>query len=298
MAAAVMSAWWPAPAKVNRFLHVTGQRPDGMHELNTVFQLLDYGDLLRFQTRDDGLIIRHVSGVPLSALPEEDLTVQAACLLRQIAGVRAGADIYLHKRLPIASGLGGGSSDAATCLQALNELWGINYTTEELAAIGLNLGADVPVFVHGCTSWAEGTGERLTPIPADERWFLVAWPPVKVQTSAVFADPGLTRSRSPITMQLYLDDPEKYGNDCESVTCSLYPQVDKLLRSLNSFAPARLSGTGSCVFSAFTDRSMAERARQSLSTEGVRSFLACGIARTPPPFECLRSAQVFKNDGV
>ena len=285
--------WWLAPAKINRFLHIVGRRPDGMHDLQTVFQLLDYGDLLRFQMREDGLIIRHLSGVSADTLPEEDLTVQAASLLKQVASARSGVDIYLHKRLPAGGGLGGGSSDAATCLRALNELWGIAATTEELAAIGLALGADVPVFVRGCTAWAEGVGEDLTPIPPDKRWFLVACPPVEVATAAVFAHPDLTRSHSPITMRLFLEDPAKYGNDCESVTRSLYPQVDELLCSLGSYAPASLSGTGGCVFAAFTDRSAAEQARENLAPGDVQSFIARGIAQTPPPSEYRQSDPVF-----
>ncbi|HEX6549495.1 MAG TPA: 4-(cytidine 5'-diphospho)-2-C-methyl-D-erythritol kinase, partial [Gammaproteobacteria bacterium] len=190
---------WPAPAKLNLFLHITGRRADGYHTLQTLFQFLDHGDLLDFRVRADGRIVR-IAG-PAGIPPDQDLAVRAAHRLQAAAGVSLGADISLHKRLPAQAGLGGGSSDAATTLVALNRLWGAGLSVEQLAALGLELGADVPVFVKGRAAWAEGVGEQLTPLDElPEPWFLVIQPAAEVSTRELFQAAELTRNSLPITI--------------------------------------------------------------------------------------------------
>lgn len=268
---------WPAPAKLNLFLHVTGRRADGYHTLQTVFQFLDYGDELAFVVTDDGRITRTT---PVAGVAEEqDLTLRAAHLLKESRGVTKGVQIHLTKRLPIGGGLGGGSSDAATTLLALNELWGTRLSVPELAALGLRLGADVPVFIHGHAAWAGGIGEVLTPVEPEEAWYLVVVPPVQVSTEQVFAAPELTRYSPPLTIR---DFHEGRGlrNDLEPVVRSRYPEVERAMRLLAGFGAPRMSGSGGCVFLKVTD---ADRGRQILERipKPFTGFVARGLNRHP-----------------
>ncbi|MBI3343382.1 MAG: 4-(cytidine 5'-diphospho)-2-C-methyl-D-erythritol kinase [Gammaproteobacteria bacterium] len=271
---------WPAPAKLNLFLHITGRRADGYHELQTVFQFLDYGDELRFTVRDDG-VIRALHNLP-GVASEQDLTVRAARLLKENTGTSLGADIELAKRLPIGGGLGGGSSDAATTLVALNHLWKLGLSVDELAKLGLRLGADVPVFIHGRAAWAEGVGERLTPMQLEEPWYVVIAPPCRVSTGEIFASPDLTRDAKPITIRGFLAG--KGGNDCEVLVCQRYPEVAQALRWLGGHASARMTGTGSCVFAAFPDEMSARRVAGQFIAErpdGGQAFVAQGLNLSP-----------------
>jgi 4-diphosphocytidyl-2-C-methyl-D-erythritol kinase len=245
---------WPAPAKLNLFLHVTGRRADGYHDLQTVFQLIDLQDDIQIQVRPDAVIER-LAG-PAEVPPESDLVVRAARALQAAAGATLGASLSVTKRIPLGGGLGGGSSDAATVLVALNRLWRCGLTEDELAAIGVTLGADVPVFVRGRAAWAEGRGERLTPMILPERWFALLHPGVHVPTAAVFQAPELTRNSPPITMTGFLQSGGR--NDCEPVVRRRYPEVGRALDWLGQFAPARLTGTGSCVFAPCTSLSEAQ----------------------------------------
>jgi 4-diphosphocytidyl-2-C-methyl-D-erythritol kinase len=235
---------WPAPAKLNLFLHVTGRRDDGYHDLQTVFQLIDLADDVHIHVREDGLIERPVGpeGVPADA----DLVVRAARALQAAAQTRLGASLSVTKRIPLGAGLGGGSSDAATALVALNQIWKCGLSQQELAAIGVKLGADVPVFVGGRSAWAEGRGERLTPLELPETWFVLVHPRVHIQTAAVFQASELTRNSPPITIAGFLQSGGR--NDFEPVVRGRYPEVARALDWLGHFAPARLTGTGSCVF--------------------------------------------------
>jgi 4-diphosphocytidyl-2-C-methyl-D-erythritol kinase len=246
--ASFTTASWPAPAKLNLFLHVTGRRPDGYHTLQTLFQFLDVHDELRFEVTGDGRISRSRA---LPGVPEDrDLSLRAARLLQAASGATQGAIVHLDKRLPLGGGLGGGSSDAATTLLALNELWGCGCTRAALAALGLQLGADVPVFVHGRAAWAEGVGELLTPAEPPEHWFVVLAPPVAVSTAQAFAafDRGidLTPYRAAITIRDF--HAGQTCNDLEPVVRRLYPEVDNALKWLGNFGDARMTGSGSCVF--------------------------------------------------
>ncbi|RLA34617.1 MAG: 4-(cytidine 5'-diphospho)-2-C-methyl-D-erythritol kinase [Gammaproteobacteria bacterium] len=262
---------WPAPAKLNLFLHITGRRADGYHDLQTVFQLLDVGDDLHFSVRDDGRIVRLR---PLDGIADEsDLTLRAARLLQVETGTRFGAGIELVKRLPLGGGLGGGSSDAATTLVALNALWDTGLTLEELAVLGQRLGADVPVFVHGQSAWAEGVGERLTPLALTPRWYLVLVPDCHVATPEIFNAPELTRDSKPITIPDFLAG--RGRNDCEPIVAKRYPEVAEALRRLDG--AGRMSGTGACVFAAFDDAAAAQRALPT----GWRGFVARGVDRSP-----------------
>ena len=247
------TASWPAPAKLNLFLHVTGRRPDGYHTLQTLFQFLDVGDELRFDLTRDGRITRAsiLPGVP----EERDLCVRAARLLQAASGTTQGAVIHLDKRLPMGGGLGGGSSDAATTLLALNELWGCALAPEALAELGLKLGADVPVFIHGHAAWAEGVGEVLAPADPPENWAVVLTPTVNVSTAQVFAaydrEPDLTPYSPAITIR---DFHAGLGrNDLEPVVRRLYPEVDNALKWLGNFGDARMTGSGACVFLPVSD---------------------------------------------
>jgi len=267
---------WPAPAKINLFLHVTGRRADGYHLLQTAFQFLDYGDDLRFTARDDG-VIRLLT--PLAGVPEQqDLTVRAAALLQGYADGRPGVDIVVEKRLPMGAGLGGGSSDAASTLLVLNRLWGVNLPAERLAGLGLRLGADVPVFVHGRAAWAEGVGEKLTPISLPEPWYVVVVPPCHVSTAEIFADPELTRNAPPLTIPAFLSGAG--SNVCEAVVCRRHPEVGRALAWLNAYAPARMSGTGSAVFAAFADEDRARTVAEAVPSPWS-VFTARGRNRSP-----------------
>jgi 4-diphosphocytidyl-2-C-methyl-D-erythritol kinase len=267
---------WPAPAKLNLFLHITGRRPDGYHELQTLFQFLDYGDELRFYPAPAGVIelLRPLPGVPA----ERDLCLRAARLLQAHSGRRVGVAIELRKRLPMGGGLGGGSSDAATVLVALNRLWGVGLEPDQLAGLGLQLGADVPVFVRGFAAWAEGVGERLTPASPSEPWYLVVAPPVSVSTAAIFSDPELTRNTPPITIADFA-----FGaghNDCEPVVRRRFPAVDVVLAWLREYGPARMTGTGGCVFLPLAEEPAAHALAQLLPPDWIR-FIARGCNRSP-----------------
>ncbi len=266
----------PAPAKLNLFLHVTGRRPDGYHELQTCFQLLEYGDRIRLSEAPAGRIVREagMAGLP----PERDLAVQAALRLREAVGVGQGARIRVEKRIPAGAGLGGGSSDAATVLLGLNRLWSLGLSLDELAAVGLTLGADVPVFVHGRSAWAEGVGERLHPIELPERWYLVATPDVAVSTAEIFQAPELTRNTPPITIAAFRAGAGR--NDCQPVVAKRYPRVAELIDRLSEFAPARMTGTGASVFCAFENETEARRACLALPPR-VRAFVARGVNVSP-----------------
>ena len=254
---------WPAPAKLNLFLHITGRRADGYHELQTVFQFINVCDDLYFQLRDDAAIHR------LSDLPgveaAQDLTVRAARLLQTHCGCTQGADIRVTKRLPMGGGLGGGSSDAATTLVALNALWGLGVDIDSLARLGRSLGADVPIFVHGRAAWPEGVGEIFTPIELPEPWFVVIVPAVAVSTAEIFNAPELTRNHSPIKIRHFLDG--HTGNDCEPVVRRRYPDVDDALKWLKNHGDARMTGTGACVYATFPD---AQQARDVAALASVR----------------------------
>ncbi|HET9328992.1 MAG TPA: 4-(cytidine 5'-diphospho)-2-C-methyl-D-erythritol kinase [Steroidobacteraceae bacterium] len=277
-----METHWPAPAKLNLFLHVTGRRADGYHELQTLFQLIDLADTVTIAVREDGLIERPVG--PAEVDPGTDLSVRAACALQQATGIRRGATLGLKKRIPVGGGLGGGSSDAATVLLALNELWGCRLPLAELAAIGLPLGADVPVFVQGSSAWAEGVGEKLTPVTLPERWYVVLYPGVGVSTREVFQSPELTRNSPLITIRAFFESGGR--NDCEGLVCRLAPRVAEALEWLGRSARAQLTGTGSCVFAAFGRAADAERIAAQ-APDRWRSFVARGL-NTSPVHERLR----------
>jgi len=266
----------PAPAKLNLFLHVTGRRPDGYHLLQTVFQLLAFGDELRLTPREDG-VIRLQADLP-GVDPKDNLVVRAARALQTRTGTGLGADITLIKRTPVGAGLGGGSSDAATTLLGLNHLWQCGLGVDELAAMGLVLGADVPVFVHGRSAWAEGVGEVLRPVDLPPRWYLVIYPGCPVNTAGIFKDPQLTRSTPRITMAAFLTG--QGHNDCEPVASRMYPEISRALAWLSGHGTARMSGTGSAVFAAFEDEQSAQNAAASVPEEWTR-FVACGLDRSP-----------------
>jgi 4-diphosphocytidyl-2-C-methyl-D-erythritol kinase len=262
-----------APAKLNLFLHITGRRPDGYHSLQTVFQLLDWGDTLHFTRRSDGLVTRSsdISGVP----PEQDLTVRAALLLKCHSGTREGVDIAIDKRLPMGAGLGGGSSDAATTLLALNRLWKLDMPREELQAIALKLGADVPFFVFGKNAFAEGVGEALEVVQLPPRYFLVVTPGVHVPTAAIFSEKSLTRDSKPLTIMDFLAQhscnagwPDSFGrNDMQQVVVGKYAEVAQVLGWFDNVAPARMTGSGASVFAAFQSRDEAEAAQAKLPSD-------------------------------
>lgn len=244
---------WPAPAKINRFLHITGRRADGYHELQTVFQMLEWGDDLYFAPREDGRIQRQ--GGLAELRPEQDLAVRAARLLQRHGQTELGADIRISKRIPVGAGLGGGSSNAATVLCVLNRLWRLHLSDGELSELGLQLGADVPVFIHGHAAWAEGVGERLRSIDIDEPWAVLLFPDVAVNTASIFSDAALPRAHPRIAYGQWTD--ESTSNDCEALVRARYPAVDRALGWLQQYGNARMSGTGSTVFSLQPSRAAA-----------------------------------------
>ncbi|MGS1035025.1 4-(cytidine 5'-diphospho)-2-C-methyl-D-erythritol kinase [Burkholderia glumae] len=258
-----------APAKLNLFLHITGRRPDGYHALQTVFQLLDWGDTLHYTRRDDGVVRRvtEVAGVP----EDGDLVVRAARLLQAHTGTALGVDIEIDKVLPMGAGLGGGSSDAATTLLALNRLWELNLPRTELQALAVKLGADVPFFVFGKNAFAEGIGEALEQVELPTRWFLVVTPRVHVPTAEIFSDKSLTRDSKPIKITDFLAQqsskgwPDSFGqNDMQAVVTKKYAEVAKAVEALYDLTPARMTGSGASVFAAFSSRSEAEAAQAKL----------------------------------
>jgi 4-diphosphocytidyl-2-C-methyl-D-erythritol kinase len=267
---------WPAPAKLNLFLHITGRRADGYHLLQTVFQFLDYGDELDIRPRADGQIRRlsKLEGVS----EQDDLVVRAARLLQEETGTSQGADIEVLKRLPMGGGLGGGSSDAATTLVALNALWQAGLSQSGLAALGLSLGADVPIFIHGHAAWAEGIGELIEPVDLEEPWFVVLKPPVSVPTGPIFRATELTRDCPPIKICDFLSGGG--SNVFEPVVRGRYPEVGQVIDWLSEFSPARMTGSGSCVFAAFPDRASAAKVFQQ-APEEWQGFIARGRNRSP-----------------
>ena len=265
---------WFAPAKLNLFLHVVGRRQDGLHELQTLFQLLDFGDELAFELTGDGAIVRDGA----AQLPDDDLCVRAARSLQQISGTRLGARIHLTKRIPIGAGLGGGSSDAATVLVALNHLWQTHLTEDVLTDLAASLGADVPLFVRGASAWGEGIGERLTPAELPPQHFCVVWPEVRVPTEVIFSDPELTRN----TPRIRIPGPFKGDrrNDLEPVARRRFPEVGDCLQWLGQFGAARMTGSGGAAFLTVADSSAGERLLQQLPLS-LRGVVANGINRNP-----------------
>lgn len=274
---AELGCGWPAPAKLNLFLHITGRRADGYHLLQTLFRILDVGDTLRFDINSQGDVSRAYTlpGVE----PERDIIVRAARLLQPHSRQPgAGVVIHLDKRLPIGGGLGGGSSTAATTLVALNRLWDCRLDTATLARLGLSLGADVPVFVHGHTAWGEGVGENLSPIDLPPAWYVVLAPHVSVSTAEIFSDPQLRRDCPAITIRDFLAG--RASNVCEPCVKSRYPEVAAALEALSTFSPARLTGTGACVFAVFASEQAARGAWDKLA-DRWKGFVARGVNVSP-----------------
>jgi 4-diphosphocytidyl-2-C-methyl-D-erythritol kinase len=271
-----------APAKLNLFLHVTGRREDGYHLLQTVFQLLDHGDLLHFQIRDDG-VIRRAADIP--GVPEDsDLTVRAARLLQAELGARGkdkGAEISVEKRLPMGGGVGGGSSDAATTLIALNYLWQGGLSRERLMALGLCLGADVPFFILGSNAFAEGVGEKLTPVATPPGWFVVIEPGVMVPTPLIFSSTELTRDTKPITISDFSAAPSGFGkNDLQVVAAKLFPPVAEALSWLGRYGDARMTGSGACVFCRFAHEPEADAVLKAVPPQW-KAWKARALQRHP-----------------
>lgn len=266
----------PAPAKLNLFLHITGRREDGYHNLQTLFQLLDYSDLLDFELNDSGRICLtdEQTGIPVT----ENLIYRAARCLQEHTGCRQGASIRLHKRLPMGGGLGGGSSNAATTLVGLNALWETALSKQQLMAMGKKLGADIPLFIFGQSAWAEGIGEQLTAIELPPAWYLVIVPDAHVSTGKIFTHQGLTRNTHPIKIRAFL---ERGGrNDCQAVVESLYPQVKEARLWLAQFTEARLTGTGACLFGCFDSDTAAKSVLEQLPDQW-QGFVAKGVNQSP-----------------
>ena len=266
----------PAPAKLNLFLHITGRRADGYHNLQTLFRMLDVGDELSFRVNQSGTIEFRCSDASIAGA--DNLVVRAAKLLQSLAAEDAGVEIYLEKRTPMGGGLGGGSSDAATTLHALNLLWQLGLSTQQLADIGLKLGADVPVFVFGQTAFAEGVGEQLQPVELPDCWYLVVTPDAHVSTAAVFTHPDLIRDSKPLTLADLMSSP--WRNDCQPLVERLCPQVAITLQWLVEYAPSRMTGTGASVFAEFQDELSARRALADLPAN-CRGFVARGVNQSP-----------------
>ncbi|MGO2880162.1 MAG: 4-(cytidine 5'-diphospho)-2-C-methyl-D-erythritol kinase [Halomonas sp.] len=280
----------PAPAKLNRMLHIVGRRDDGYHELQTLFQIVDISDQLTLTLREDSDI---TLATPINGVAHDDnLMVRAARLLQRSAGTSPkampGATLTIEKKLPMGGGLGGGSSNAATVLLGLNKLWQLGLSMEALARLGLQLGADVPVFIYGHSAWAEGVGEKLTSVTLDTPWFVIIHPKVSVSTPLIFQDPELTRDSRPITMARALQGgASEWRNDCEAIVKKRYPLVAEALDWLAQYAPVRLTGTGACLFATFeseqTARTVAELAAQcwptwvarGLNTSPLQDALGC-----------------------
>lgn len=267
---------YPSPAKLNLFLYINGKRSDGYHELQTLFQFLDFGDWLDIQVRQDTQI-KLTPEIPNLKM-EDNLIYRAACLLQQKTGCQLGADIHLDKILPMGGGIGGGSSNAATALVVLNHLWKTGLSITELAELGLSLGADVPIFVHGQAAFAEGVGEKITYCSPAEKWYLVLKPEVSIATVKVFSDPNLTRDTPKKSIETCLS--QQYVNDCQKVVLDHYPEVEELLRWLLQYAPARLTGTGSCIFAEFDNEQDAERIFKTKPPH-IWGFVAKGQNHSP-----------------
>jgi 4-diphosphocytidyl-2-C-methyl-D-erythritol kinase len=284
-------SWWPAPAKLNLFLQVTGRRADGYHALQSVFRILDWGDRIGLRPRADGAIRRtgpQVPGVEVA----DDLAVRAAELLQKEAKITQGADIFVEKRIPVGGGFGGGSSDAATVLVALSTLWGLDWPPTRLAGLGLRLGADVPVFVHGSDAWAEGVGERLTPVELPDAWYLLADPGVHVSTRELFQAPELTRDAAPATMADFVSGAVS-GNAFEPLLRRREPAVEAAFQALAQFGAPRLTGTGAGCFVEFGNRAAAEAALSAVPP-GLRAWVAAGAGGSP----LRRALAGFRNEQV
>ncbi|MDQ3026600.1 MAG: 4-(cytidine 5'-diphospho)-2-C-methyl-D-erythritol kinase [Pseudomonadota bacterium] len=278
---------YPAPAKLNLFLHVVGRRDDGYHLLQSVFTLIDRCDSVRLQVREDGEIRRvsELAGVPA----QEDLAVRAALLLKEASGTDKGVDIEVEKRIPMGGGLGGGSSDAATVLLSLDRMWGTGFGPDVLSELGAALGADIPFFLQGSAAWVEGIGERLRPMQVPRRWYLVLTPPVVVPTGVIFAAPELTRDTEALKMEDFSAQPPGscafassagFRNDLEAVVIARYPVVGQYLEWLRQHGDARMTGSGSCVFAAFDDREAAQRVLDALPGS-MKGFVAQGLSHHP-----------------
>jgi 4-diphosphocytidyl-2-C-methyl-D-erythritol kinase len=263
----------PAPAKLNLFLHVTGRRRDGYHELQTLFQLLDWGDRLYFTPNDSGRI---TLDFPDADVPDQSNLIMRAAQMLQPGG--RGVHIAVDKQIPTGGGLGGGSSDAASTLLALNRLWSLGLSNAQLQAVGARLGADVPVFVGGHSAWAEGIGEALTAVALPTRWYFVLRPDTEVSTAEVFSHRELTRDSAAIKMAAFFAGASR--NDCQDLVCRLYPEIDKALKWLNNFGDARLTGTGACLFAAFESEAQAQSVREQLPARW-QGFVARGVNVSP-----------------
>ncbi|PCJ36906.1 MAG: 4-(cytidine 5'-diphospho)-2-C-methyl-D-erythritol kinase [Cellvibrionales bacterium] len=271
----------PAPAKINLFLHITGRRADGYHELQTLFQLLDYGDRLSFERRDDSVIT--LSPAHPTITEKDNLVYRAAKALQEVAQQQQtaqhyGADIHLLKCLPLGGGLGGGSSDAATALIGLNQLWQLDFSREQLSAIGLELGADVPVFIHGRTAWAEGIGEILSPVDMPECWYLILAPNVEVSTATIFSHQQLTRDARAITIRAFLEQGGR--NACQPIAEKLYPEVKTARKWLEQYATVRMTGTGACIFASFENEAQAHKVLADVP-QRWQAFVARGVNHSP-----------------
>jgi 4-diphosphocytidyl-2-C-methyl-D-erythritol kinase len=275
----MQSLIYPSPAKINLFLHILGRDPCGYHRIQTVFQLIDYHDTLQFYRRADKKITCVFSPEqPIE--PHNNLIIRAAELLQTFTQTQLGADIIVDKRIPLGSGLGGGSSNAATTLIALNHLWKSYLPTSTLMQLAKRLGSDIPVFVYGRCAWAQGYGEKLQMIQLPQRWFIVLIPNITIHTQEIFSHPQLTRNTPMIKIDEFLDGTQT-RNDCESLVRYLYPEIDKTLVWLNQFTPTRLTGTGSCLFASTDTQQQAVQLLEKIRTHGYRGFLAKGLDYSP-----------------
>jgi len=272
----VISLGWPAPAKLNLFLHITGQRQDGYHLLQTVFQFIQLIDVIDFTILESGLVRR--SSISLKIDERDDLVIKAAQKIKKRSGSKLGVDISVKKNIPIGGGLGGGSSDAATTLVALNELWQTGLSIDELSEIGLSLGADIPFFINGNAAWAEGVGDKLTPINLDECFYLVIYPNCSISTKAVFEASDLTRNTPRITIRDFRDGNGK--NDCELYVRNHYHDVTEALDWLGEYASSKLTGTGACLFAQFSDENEANEVKYKLPTKW-QGYVVKGINKSP-----------------
>jgi len=267
-----LSQGWPAPAKLNLFLHVNGRRADGYHELQTLFQFIDYCDYLDFKVTEASSLKLH-SNMGSAVADSDNLILRAAKLLQQVSGCDRGAEIWLDKRLPMGGGIGGGSSDAATTLVALNHLWNTQLSQGKLMETGLQLGADVPVFINGLAAFAEGVGEKLQAVSPNEYWYLVLVPNVHVSTAEIFQDPELPRDTPKLDIASLMNG--RWQNDCQSLVAKRHPQVAKTLLWLLEYAPSRMTGTGACVFGEFAQQQQALDVLAKLPTD-MTGFVAKG----------------------
>lgn len=267
---------YPAPAKLNLMLRIVGQRADGYHLLQTVFQFIDLCDWINFQSVDDGRV--YLQETLAGVAEADDLTIRAANLLKAETGCDLGVCIAVEKNIPMGGGLGGGSSDAATTLVVLNKLWGLNLSTEKLMTLGLSLGADVPIFVYGHSAWAEGVGEKINKIIVPEQWVVVIKPDCHVNTGEIFSAKELTRDSKSIKIADFIAG--QHQNDCVEVVCQRYPSVQNALVDLSEFSEARLTGTGACVFAQFDSEESATSAYQSLKAKW-QIYLVKGINQSP-----------------